>query len=283
MPRFCLAGTTCRSIFLVFSLLTVAHAQPSVASVPAARTAESGLLAQDIAAAGRLRMQSQRIAKLYQQAALGINAGPALQQLGAAGNEIDAEFARLARYGKRANIQRTFARSEALWLEMRSLLKKVPSAASTERINQLADELMLHTGKLAVLIEGEGETSIGRLLDQSSRLNMLAQRLARLYLQVQGGDRSQGVLTDLEQARREFATGLHELDTARENSAASRENIALARNQWIFFDSAIVRLNVAGRDSKAALNVATSSERIVQVLDATSAQYVRDYGEGRGR
>lgn len=283
MPRFCLTGTTCRSIFLVFSLLTVAHAQPSAASVPPVRSAESGPLAQDIAAAGRLRMQSQRLAKLYQQLLLGVNAGPAQQQIVAAGNEIDAEFTRLARYGKRANIQRTFARSDALWQELRGLLKKAPNAASTERVNQLADELMLHTGKLAMQIEAEAETPVGRLLDQSSRLNMLAQRLARLYLQAQGGDRSQGVLTDIDQARKEFATGLHELDTARENSSVSRENIALAKNQWIFFDSALSRMGNAGRDGKAVLDVATSSERIAQVLDATSAQYVRDYAEGRGR
>lgn len=280
MPRFCLTGTTCRSIFLVFSLLTVAHAQPSVASVPAVRTADGSPLAQDIAAAGRLRMQSQRLAKLYQQAVMGLNAAPAQQQIALAVSDADSEFGRLARYGKKSAIQRTWSRSDALWQELRALLKKAPNAASTERVNQLADELMIHTGKLAMQIEAEAETPVGRLLDQSSRLNMLAQRLARLYLQAQGGDRSQGVLTDIEQARREFSTGLHELDTARENSSVSRENIALAKNQWIFFDSAISRMGNTGRDGKAVQDVATSSERIAQVLDATSAQYVRDYVEG---
>jgi hypothetical protein len=264
-------------LFLACSLLAVVD----IASAAPVGAADSALLAQDIASAGRLRMQSQRLAKLYQQAAMGLNAVPAQQQIALTGGEVELEFGRLARYGKKPAIQRTYARSEALWQKMRSALKTAPGPASVERVNQLADELMLHTGKLAMQIEADGETSVGRLLDLSSRLNMLAQRLARLYLQAQAGDRSQGVLTDVEQARKEFATGLRELDTARENSPASRENIALAKNQWIFFESAVNRLGGVDRsDGKAIQHVATSSERIAQVLDATSAQYVRDYGEG---
>ena len=141
---------------------------------------------------------------------------------------------------------------------------------------------MLHTGKLSMLIEAEGETPVGRLLDLSSRLNMLSQRLARLYLLAQSGNRTQGVIVDIEQARKEFATGLEELATARENSPASRDAIGLARNQWIFFDSAINRLGVVGRgDGMAVQNVATSSERIAQVLDLASSQYARDYTDSQ--
>lgn len=266
---------------LSFWLLAAPVAQAvAQTSAVAARPADGAQLAQDIASAGRLRMQSQRLAKLHVQAAMGLKAGQARQQIEAALPEVDAEFGRLSRYARKPNMQRTFARSEALWQEMRGLLKKAPDAAGSERLNLVADELMVHAGKLAMLIEGEGETPVGRLVDLSSRLNMLSQRLARLYLQAYTGNYSQGVLTDIEQARKEFAHGLQELDTARENSTSSRDNIGLARNQWIFFDNAIRDLNKADRrEDRSAQNVATSSERIAQVLDQTSLQYVRDYGE----
>jgi hypothetical protein len=244
-------------------------------SLPPAHAAVAGSVAQDIASAGRLRMQAQRLAKLYQLAAMGINAPQALRQIAAVSHEVDDEFARLAKYALQANTQRGLGRSAVLWQELRATLKNNPTRAGGERVNQLADELMLHAGKLAMLIEIEGETPVGRLLDLSSRLNMLSQRL---YLLAYGGDKSQGVLTDLQQARREFASGLQELDTARENTPASREAIALAKNQWIFFDLAIGGLNQANRaDGRAALDVATSSERIAQVLDEAGAQYARDY------
>lgn len=263
----------CATLFVIVST--------SLTLVWAAPMPEAGSIAQDIASAGRLRMQSQRLTKLYQLAALGMNAPAAQRQIAAAGHEVDSEFARLAKYARQANTQRSLARCEALWQELRVALRNSPGRASGERVNQLADELMLHAGKLAMRIEIEGETSVGRLLDLSSRLNMLSQRLARLYLLAHGGDRSQGVLTDLQQARHEFASGLKELDTAQENSPASREAIALAKTQWIFFELAIGDLNQARRgDGRAAQNVATSSERIAQVLDEAGAQYARDYALG---
>lgn len=249
----------------VAATLSHAHAAPA---------ADNGQTAQDIVSAGRLRMQSQRLAKLYQQAGMGLQAGQALKQIDASVGEVDAEFGRLARYARKPGVQRVLARSQALWQEMRAALRERPAPASAERVNQLADELMIHTGKLSMQIEAEGETPVGRLLDLSARLNMLSQRLARLYLLAQGGNRSQGVVIDIEQARKEFATGLQELDTARENSPASRDAIGLAKNQWIFFDSAISRLGLTERgDGLAVQNVVTSSERIAQVLDLAGAQY----------
>jgi hypothetical protein len=253
-----------------------AIAQPIVTAKPS----EAELVAQDIAGAGRIRMQSQRLAKLYLQAGLGLKASSARPQIDLTVAEVDAEFVRLSRYARKPNVQRVYARNEALWGEMRQILKKSPDSASIEQVNQLADELMVNAGKLALQIEGEAETPVGRLLDLSSRINMLSQRLARLYLQAYAGNRSQGILVDIDQARKEFASGLQELDAARENSTASRESIGLARNQWIFFDGAINDLGRSDRkEEKSAQNVATSSERIAQVLDQASLQYARDYAE----
>jgi hypothetical protein len=266
MPRFCVA----RRLAVAISLAVFAALSPA----QAASAADTGQTAQDIVSAGRLRMQSQRLAKLYQQAGMGLQAGQALKQIDASVGEVDAEFGRLARNARKPGVQRILARSQVLWQEMRAALRERPAPTSTERVNQLADELMLHAGKLSMQIEAEGDTPVGRLLDLSSRLNMLSQRLARLYLLAQAGNRSQGVVIDIEQARKEFATGLQELDTARENSPASRDAIGLAKNQWIFFDSAISRLGVADRgDGLAVQNVVTSSERIAQVLDQAGAQY----------
>jgi hypothetical protein len=225
-------------------------------------------------------MQSQRLAKLYLHASMGLNATQALLQLDASVAEVNAEFGRLGGYAKKSTVQRVLARCETLWQGLRAALKQPPDPVSAERVNQLADELMIHAGKLSMLIEAEGETPVGRLIDLSSRLNMLSQRLARLYLLAQRDSRGQGVLVDIEQARKEFSTGMNELDTARENTLASRDAVGLAKNQWVFFDSAINRLNVAGRgDGTAMQNVATSSERIAQVLDLASSQYAKEFAD----
>ncbi|MBL8434946.1 MAG: hypothetical protein JNL99_08435, partial [Zoogloea sp.] len=172
---------------------------------------------------------------------------------------------------------------EAGWQELRAALQKPYSPAAAERVGQLAEELTIHTGKLAMLIEAESETPVGRLIDLSSRLNMLAQRLARLYMQAQAGDRSQGLLVDMEQTRKEFATGLQELLAAPENTAASRDALGLVKNQWIFFDGAVQQLRNKGADGKGPQNVASTSERIQETLAAVTEQYVRDFAASSGK
>lgn len=130
-------------------------------------------------------------------------------------------------------------------------------------------------------IEAEAETPVGRLLDLSSRQNMLAQRLARLYMQVQAGDQSQGLLVDLEQTRKEFASGLSAIESAAESSPASRDALVLAKNQWVFLDAAVSQLRVRSADGRAARDVASSSERIQEMLAAVTAQYLLDYPVAR--
>jgi hypothetical protein len=108
---------------------------------------------------------------------------------------------------------------------------------------------------------------------------MLAQRLARLTLMAQTGDRSRGRLVDIEQTRKEFATALAELSGARENTPASRDALELARMQWMFFDLAISEMGKGGNSRPQ--HVASTSERIMEALDAVSQQYAQDYASTR--
>jgi len=236
---------------------------------------ETASVAQDIGSAGRLRLQSQRLAKLYLQIGLGLNADSARKQLGSGRSQFDTDFLALSRYARNSKTQRTMTRTGELWAELKDALAMPYGAESMQRVNYLSDDLMIAAGKLAMLIENDAETPVGRLLDLSLRQSMLAQRLARLYLMAQAGDRSNGRLVDIEQARKEFSTALNELGNARENSPASREALELAKTQWLFFENEIREL---GRGERGyPQHVASSSERIMQVLEAVSVQYAQDY------
>lgn len=231
--------------------------------------------ARDIGSAGRLRMQSQRLAKLYLQIGLGLGADTARRQLSKGHAQFDADLADLSRYARNLRTQRTLTRTSELWAELKGALASPYGPESMKRVNYLSDDLMISTGKLAMQIEDEAEAPVGRLLGLSLRQSMLAQRLAKLYLMAQAGDRSSGRLVDVEQTRKEFATTLNELSGARENSSASRDALELAKTQWLFFENEIRELSKGERGNPQ--HVATSSERIVEVLDAVSAQYAQDY------
>lgn len=260
--------------------LLLAALMTACLALPAHAAAKGDSPAQDIIAAGQLRLQSQRLAKLYLQAGLGIQSDSARIQIGRADTQFDEALNSLGRYSRQANTARPLERIQALWGEYRTALAAPYSPAALQRVNGLSDALMLAAGKLTLLIEEESSTGVGRLLDLSLRQNMLAQRLARLYLLAQAGDHTQGRLVDIEQARREFTTALAELANAKENTNSVREALDLARMQWIFFDQALTT-KAQGNSSDAASharNVATTSERILEVLDSVSRQYARSYG-----
>lgn len=238
-------------------------------------------IAQDIVSAGKLRAQSQRLAKLWLQAGLGIQAGTATGQLARGTAQFDAALAHLKPYATQPTTRRDYARVTELWLEYRIVLALPYNDSNTQTVSYLADDLMLATGRLATRIESEAEGGSGRLLDLSMRQNMLAQRLARLYLLAQAGDRSSGRLVDIDQARKEFATTMRELNDARENTPASREALNLAAMQWMFFDRAISEMKKGNAADSRPQHVATASERITEVLDAVGQQYALDAGNLR--
>jgi len=270
---------------LPLCLLLAALAAPGAHAVPGGEpAARPAHFVQDLGSAGRLRLQSQRLAKLYLQDGLGIRPETARRQLAAGSAQVEKDLVALADYARRPRTQRTLARSAELWNDYRAALARPYAADSVQRVNYLAEELMIAAGRLAMQIEEEADTPVARLLDLAQRQSMLAQRLARLYLLAQSGDRSRGRRVDVEQARKEFAAGLAELDAAPENTPASREALALAKTQWLFFEQAVGDLQTqTPGNADGAGHAASTSERIVEALDAVSAQYARDYAGEAGR
>ncbi|MDT3736688.1 MAG: hypothetical protein ROZ00_10715 [Denitratisoma sp.] len=224
------------------------------------------LQTRDILPAGTLRTQSQRLAKLHHQIRLDVNAESARSRLVAGIAEADRALDALAVLPATPRIARSLARCRMLWQEMRGELR---SGGGT-RINDLADALMIAAGKLAFDIENELGTPAGRLVDLSIRQNMLAQRMARLYMQAQLGDRSQGLQVDMRQARTEFSMALGELAVAPANTHAIGERIALTRMQWLFLDNALAR----PAERALARDVASTSERIMQMMDDVAQLYL---------
>lgn len=252
-----------RRPIVLLILASLCLALPPAAAAP---PRSEPLQTRDILPAGTLRTQSQRLAKLHHQIRLDVNAESARSRLVAGIAEADRALNALAALPATPRIARSLARCRTLWQEMRGELH----GGGGTRINDLADALMIAAGKLAFDIEIELGTPAGRLVDLSIRQNMLAQRLARLYMQAQLGDDSQGLRVDMQQARIEFSMSLGELASSPVNTRAIGESIALARMQWLFFENALAMLGERG----LARDVATTSERIMQMMDAVAVQYL---------
>ena len=260
--------------------LPAAHAAPTAASSRPADAATG--LTQRIISAGRIRLQAQRIAKLYQQTGMNLNTEAAGRQIAKARQQVDndlAELTQTASPGSSEKTRRPLERISRVWSEMKRTVDAPFSADNRNLINGQAEELSIAAGSLSMQIEKAADTPSGRLLDLSLRQSMLAQRLARLYLQVQAGDRQQGVQVDMDQTQKEFASAMRELINARENSPSCRQALELAKMQWFFFEQAIGNLREGfGGNAK---DVATTSERILEVLDSVSVQYAQETSQGQ--
>lgn len=257
--------------FLAGALLdSHVHAAPQVSLATAA---EPQGMVQRLVGAGRIRQQAQRIAKLYLQVGIGLNDSAGSRQLSGARQQIESSLAELSPRSTDARTRTALERVTRLWGELKQSSGMPYSGERAGIVNDQAENLTIAAGKLAMLIEQSADASTGRLLDLSLRQSMLVQRLARLYLMAYYGDKSRGVHVDIEQSRTEFSSALRELTNAVENTDASRRALELARMQWIFFDEALDGLR-NGRNVNSG-NVATTSERILEVLDEASVQYAR--------
>ncbi len=225
--------------------------------------------------AGRVRLQAQRIAKLYLQIRKGLNGDAARSQLGSAIAQMDSDLGRLSRHPGNERTRSTLLRIQGVWGDLKATLEKTPyTLERINLVNLLAEDLSIASGKLAMQIEGEGNTATGRLLDLSLRQNMLVQRLARLYMMAYFGDQSQGLQVDMEQTQKEFSMALSELQTARGNSLALRNALETVSSQWFFFGRAIEGLK-SGEGSNPD-HVAITAETILESLDSVSAAYAAD-------
>ena len=98
---------------------------------------------------------------------------------------------------------------------------------------------------------------------------MLSQRLAKSFMLIEAGQDPTVLSKQLETARTEFVLALDALEAAPVSTKAIKENLALARMQWMFFQSAL-----NGKDKTVARrDVATTSERVLEVMDSLTGLY----------
>jgi hypothetical protein len=251
---------------------SVVRAEPSSTQKPEA----SANIGQRISSAGRVRLQAQRIAKLYLQIRKGLNGDVARSQLSSAIAQVDSDLNSLSRYSGNEKTRPTLARLSEVWADMKGTIAKTPyTMERMNLVNILAEDLTIASGKLAMQIERDGTTPNSRLLDLSLRQSMLVQRLARLYMMAYFGDKSVGLQVDIEQTQKEFSMALNELVGARGNTPVCSNALELAKLQWVFFGLAIDGLR-NGEGSNPD-HVAVTAEGILEALDTVANQYVQEH------
>lgn len=250
------------------SLASIAQPKPATAPKPTPPAAMS--LSAAINKAGRQRMLSQRIAKCHAQIALAVLPDRAFKVMNESIALFDRQLAELASFAPSPESKRVYGELARAWPGYRDVAQTAPSAETGARLQALNEEVLALAHAGTVELERVAGTPLGKLVNVSGRQRMLSQRAAKFYF-FREWALPRPVDEDLRKARDEFQAGLELLREAPETNAAIKHQLLLVDSQWLFFDMALSTRK--STDGVARQNVATTSERILEVFETVTGLY----------
>ncbi len=248
----------------------------SLLITPATVRAQVSDLNDAINKAGRQRMLSQRMAKAWLAIGQGVEEAKAGRILGESMAIFDRQLVELKAYAPQPAIRSTYQQLEGVWAEY-----KLALVGAAPRREQAASLLALDGRVLQLAHQGTTQLEklsgkpVGRLVNVAGRQRMLSQRSAKCYLSITWADVDPIQQRELEVARREFVEAMAVLEAAPEATQTIHEELALARQQWVFFDNALSRIDRQARTPRHSAEVLRSSENILQIMDRVTGLYAR--------
>jgi len=221
--------------------------------------------------AGRLRMLSQRIVKLYAQAAMGVEAVGSRALLADSGVQIDQSLVLLDRTLSRPTFGDLIDAVQTTWAQVQASLVNAPVASRLPAIDQDAERLLELSDRLTQALENAGLAPTLHVINVSGRQRMLAQRLAKLALLRQGPALSatEPLPQELAPTAEAFERGLAYLKEIPLSTPAIREATAAADLRWQEMLAAVR----GGAVPLARVTLAAASEALLELFDQLTREY----------
>ena len=226
--------------------------------------------------AGRQRMLSQRMAKAYLAVGQNVVSQRGQDILGASMALFDRQLAELKAFAPTADIKATYSQLASAWGDYKALLVgQAPTRESAPALIDMDGKVLALANKGTLQLEQVSGRPVGRLVNIAGRQRMLSQRVAKFYLAQAWGASVPNAQAELDKARAEFVTAIDVLANAPEATGPIRQEIDLARNQWVFYEAALRQNGAGAAGSERSTNVFLSSENILSVMDKVTGMYAR--------
>jgi len=226
--------------------------------------------------AGRQRMLSQRMAKAWLAIGQDVEAVKAGRILAESMAVFDRQLVELKAYAPQAAIRDTYQQLEGVWAEYKlALVGTAPKREQAAGLLNLDARVLQLAHQGTTQLEKLSGKQAGKLVNIAGRQRMLSQRSAKCYLSITWADADLVQQRELETAKREFVEALAVLEAAPQATATIREELSLARQQWVFFDNALNRIDRQARTPRHSAEVLRSSENILQIMDRVTGLYAR--------
>jgi Type IV pili methyl-accepting chemotaxis transducer N-term len=225
---------------------------------------------------GRQRMLSQRLAKSYLQLGQGIDVEQSRKILAASIIMFEQQLGELSNFAPTVENKLVLEEMESTWGAYKKILiTGAPNAQDARSVMALSEKVLALAQTATVQLEKHSGSTVAKLVNVAGRQRMLSQRMAKFYQALQWGVAPADATEKLEAARKDFIAGMDFLIAAPSNTAKIKEGLALAQQQWLFFDMALRQFGDAHEKHQFVTNVATTSERILEVMDGITALYQR--------
>lgn len=265
-----------RSIFHLPSVQrrTAVKALGLVFFLPFAHAAQSQelALASAINRAGRLRALSQRLAKAHIQIALGVLPEKSQEIAATAQTLIQSHLKDLKSYHQKSGQRAPAALLEQVDSDCTGLLAIAGASFSKKsavEVSEQSDRLLASSDKLTEAYIEVGRVNSGKLINIAGRQRMLSQRVAKQYFLSNIGHNTETIRKDIQKQSTEFNGNLAAMANAPLHTPSIRAYLELGRTQWIFLENALSRPG----DAVSMRNVATASERVLEVMNDLALEY----------
>lgn len=223
--------------------------------------------------AGRQRMLSQRMAKAYLQVGLGVDTERSQRMLDNSIALFDRQLVELKNYAPTPTVKDTYLRLEKNWLAYKDVLVgTAPNPDGARKVLELSESVLqlAHEGTERLVSLSASES--GPLVGVAGRQRMLSQRIAKFYMANAWGVSVPGGSAEFDKSRRAFNVGLKALVDAPATTGALRGELGSARQHWQAMELALDAKEPSDKKARAA-NVAATSERVLETMDAITGMF----------
>ena len=230
----------------------------------------SARFAELVNCAGRLRMLSQRLIKLYLLQLAGVQVDRHKQYLDDSMLRIDSNLVLLGKNLSKPTFGDLLGQVVVTWTRLKTGLQGEPRVSQLTRLDEIAEALLQNAERLTGSLEHAGSVAPLHALNRAGRQRMLSQRFAKyVLLGVLGETSSQRSEVGMAEAKVEFEQGLNYLKSLPLSTPDIRSALDGAVLAWdqMLAGAADVR-HLSGQEQ-----LANASETLLEVFDQLSGYY----------
>ncbi|HEY8102101.1 MAG TPA: type IV pili methyl-accepting chemotaxis transducer N-terminal domain-containing protein [Burkholderiaceae bacterium] len=226
---------------------------------------------------GRQRMLSQQLAKCYLQIGQSIDAKRSKQILEAALALFEQQLVELKVFAPTQDIKAVLTNLEQAWVSYKEVLvDATPNQRDAKLVLTINEDILVMAQESTDQLEKYSRTVAGKVVNLAGRQRMLSQRMAKFYQALNWGVATPDTMLRLNAARKEFIDSLAVLAGFQHNTPDIRNELEVGKQQWTIFDKALnSNFSSMGKKSLVASNVATLSERLLEVMDRVTFLYTK--------